>query len=195
MIRSALDDGPSRVVATAFRLGIDCSETSRLESVFGSHFAPPGADPADSVRRRYPWGIRAVQLMVNLRSRWLKMPYGDQALAMRRRDLSYIGGFPHQPIMEDYDLVRYLRSRADAASGGGESLRILPATCWCSPRRWQAHGVLYVTLANAVLVHRYTRDEKDPRRWGPEQVFEHYYRRPRSQRDDKDHDRAGRKFD
>jgi hypothetical protein len=212
-IRSALPDDDEeeeegkegrrspRVVATAFRLGIDCSETSPWpESLFGFRWARSGApdaersaglEGAEDRRRRCPRGIRAVEVMVNLRSSWLGMPYGDQALAMRLDDFWYVGGFPQQPIMEDYEFVSHLRLRAScpALEGrGGECLRVLPDACRCSPRRWQSHGVLYVTLANAVLVHRYTRHEDDPRRWDPDRVFEYYYRRrppPSTQRDDK----------
>jgi hypothetical protein len=196
-IRSALadddeDDGKCvndrslRVVATAFRLGIDCSETSWFESLLGFPLAstagPSASEKSADIKtdRRYPWGIRAVQLMVNLRSHLLKMPYGDQVLAMRASDFFYLGGFPEQPIMEDFDLVAHLRRRscftsAVLAMNQRETLRLLPSTCWCSPRRWQKNGVMYVTLANAVLVHRYTRQEDDPRRWGPDRIFEYYY--------------------
>ena len=49
-----------------------------------------------------------ISAMVNLRSKWLKLPYGDQALFMRRERFEEAGGFRTLPIMEDVDLVRRL---------------------------------------------------------------------------------------
>lgn len=75
--------------------------------------------------------------------------------------------------MEDYDLMDYLRRRASVLPEE-ERLAVIPGPpCLGSARRWQKVGVLYVTLANALIVHRYTR-----RRWTPQDVFDYYYVRP-----------------
>jgi len=149
--------------ACAFWLGIDTSQTRWLWKPWKSS-TDDGCVPS----RQYPWGIQAIRLMVNVRSILLKMPYGDQAIAMPATYFRYVGGFPNQPIMEDYDLMDHLRRRAAILP---ERLVMIPATCWCSPRRWQSAGVVYVTIANAVLVHRYaTRRE-----WTPARVFHYYY--------------------
>ena len=44
--------------------------------------------------------------MVQLRNRWLGLPYGDQGLLINRRFYRRIGGYRDWPIMEDVDLVR-----------------------------------------------------------------------------------------
>jgi rSAM/selenodomain-associated transferase 2 len=72
------------------------------------------------------WGTRA-------RVALLGLPYGDQALFVRRAVLDAIGGLPDTPVMEDLDLVRAMRQRGRLAY-----LRD-PATT--SARRHRAYGV------------------------------------------------------
>ena len=49
---------------------------------------------------------RFLTRMVQLRNRWLGLPYGDQGLLINRRFYRRIGGYRDWPIMEDVDLVR-----------------------------------------------------------------------------------------
>ena len=137
----------------------------------------------------YPPGIRGVEWTANARCRWWKLPYGDQCLSIPARVFKYLGGYPHEPIMEDYDLIKLLRQRAALlprfrtnnyySDGRGrvsveeEELVIIPGEpAMCSPRRWQKHGVLYVTYTNSRLVRQYEND-----RLTPEDIYELYYGR------------------
>lgn len=45
----------------------------------------------------------------NLRARWLRLPYGDQAIFAERSAFERAGGFPPSPIMEDAGIARRLR--------------------------------------------------------------------------------------
>lgn len=45
----------------------------------------------------------------NRRARWLSLPYGDQAMFVRREAFLRVGGFPRVPLMEDPGLARRLR--------------------------------------------------------------------------------------
>jgi hypothetical protein len=54
-------------------------------------------------------GLRWVEWGVNLRSRLLQMPYGDQAIFLKAEVFHHLGGFPDLPMMEDFELVRRLR--------------------------------------------------------------------------------------
>ena len=54
---------------------------------------------------------RIVETGANLRSRLLGLPYGDQALLIRKELLSEIGGIPDLPLMEDVALARRLKGR------------------------------------------------------------------------------------
>ncbi len=57
-------------------------------------------------------GRRAIWLhLADLRSRYSGLPYGDQALFVRRKIFAEVGGFPEQPLMEDLELSRRLRRR------------------------------------------------------------------------------------
>lgn len=47
--------------------------------------------------------------LADLRSRYTRFPYGDQALFVRRAVFERVGGFPDQPLMEDWELSRRLR--------------------------------------------------------------------------------------
>lgn len=91
--------------------------------------------------------LRFVEFWANLRSRCLRMPYGDQGLFIASGCFQNIGGFPTLPIMEDFELVRRLRSRG--------RIMLLPAAIRTSPRRWLNLGVGRTTLINQFIVIAY----------------------------------------
>lgn len=92
-------------------------------------------------------GLRWVERFANWRSRVLHMPYGDQAIFLRAEQFHAVGGFPQQPIMEDYELIRRLRRCGQIA--------IVPQPVITSSRRWQKLGVLQTTLINQAIVAAY----------------------------------------
>ncbi len=55
--------------------------------------------------------LRVVEWGTRVRVALFRLPYGDQALFVRRSALEGIGGVPQVPIMEDLDLVKALRRR------------------------------------------------------------------------------------
>jgi len=152
-----------RANSCAFRFGIDTTE----ESLKGG---------------LRPRGIRAVEFTANLRCEWWSLPYGDQCLSIPSSNFEYLGGFPHQCFMEDYDLIALLRRRAsllpqflqrcaETRSYNGEKLLIIPgAPALCSPRRWQRLGVIYVTFTNSKLVGLYALG-----RTTPDEIYRRYY--------------------
>ncbi|MGD9236468.1 MAG: TIGR04283 family arsenosugar biosynthesis glycosyltransferase [Desulfobacterales bacterium] len=89
-------------------------------------------------------GIRFIERVADLRSRYLQLPYGDQALFMKKSVFEATGGFAQLPIMEDFVLVRRLRRKGKIA--------ILPAAVLTSPRRWQHFGILKTWLVNQLIV-------------------------------------------
>jgi rSAM/selenodomain-associated transferase 2 len=92
-------------------------------------------------------GLRWIERGVNWRSRYLQMPYGDQALFLRRNTFETFKGFPELPIMEDFELVRTLRQHG--------IISIVPASVITSGRRWQKLGVLRTTLINQLVILAY----------------------------------------
>lgn len=83
----------------------------------------------------------------NLRARFLKLPYGDQGLFIRRTAYFEVGGFRDLPIMEDVDLVRRLNQ-----AGGFKMAR---GSVQTSARRWKKENPVYTTLRNYSLILRY----------------------------------------
>ena len=107
-------------------------------------------------------GLRFVEFWANRRSRVLQMPYGDQGLCVAAGLFRQLGGFPELPIMEDFELVRRLRSRG--------RIVILPEAVRTSPRRWLNVGVARTTLINQAIVCAYLAGV-------PPQKLARFYRR------------------
>lgn len=92
-------------------------------------------------------GLKLVENMVAWRSRWLKLPYGDQAIFCRKSTFEAMSGFNDLPIMEDYEFVRRLRKLGKIA--------VLDASVSTSARRWVKLGVLRTTLTNQLMLLGY----------------------------------------
>lgn len=91
--------------------------------------------------------LKLIALMANLRSQFLKMPYGDQGLFMRRSDYFRVGGFKDLPLMEDVDLGRRL-NRIGKFKLAGARVRT-------SARRYERNGIVHTTVRNWSLIIRY----------------------------------------
>lgn len=126
---------------------------TRLDAGWKESLEHALADPATAggaFRLRFEgdgWALRAIELGVRLRSRLGGLPYGDQALFVRKRWLDEAGGIAPVPIFEDLDLVRLIRRRG--------RLALLPVCAWTSPRRYQRNGVLRQVLRNQVALAGY----------------------------------------
>lgn len=94
----------------------------------------------DSPRGRY----RLVEGAVRLRCSALGLPYGDQAIFVRREAFVACGGFGDVPILEDVDLVRRLRRCGPLAFPAAHAMT--------SARRWEEGGFLRTTLLNWLVV-------------------------------------------
>ena len=93
------------------------------------------------------WSLRWIEFGVRLRSHWLGLPYGDQAIFLRRETFNAAKGFPELPLMEDFELMQRLRECG--------RIRIAPATAITSARRWETLGVWRTTFLNQVIVAGY----------------------------------------
>jgi rSAM/selenodomain-associated transferase 2 len=90
---------------------------------------------------------RTIELGVRLRVALFGLPYGDQAIFVRRAAFEAIGGYTVLPIMEDVDLVRRL-----AETG---RLRRASKVAVTSARRWERLGWVRVTLQHLKLIVLY----------------------------------------
>lgn len=57
------------------------------------------------------WWVRPFLHVADVRSRVTRLPYGDQAIFVRRTAFEAVGGFPEQPLFEDVELARRLWTR------------------------------------------------------------------------------------
>lgn len=112
---------------------------------------PQHAAGQPSGRRGLPPGLRAllpgldfIAAAANLRSRLTRVPYGDQAIFVRRDIFEALGGFEGIPIMEDVDFMTRLRK-------AGHPVRILHTAVRTSARRQQREGIAWCTLRNLLL--------------------------------------------
>jgi rSAM/selenodomain-associated transferase 2 len=91
--------------------------------------------------------LRLIEWGVSWRSHFLQMPYGDQAIFLKAETFHQIDGFPELPIMEDFALVRRLRSIG--------YITLIPIPVVTSARRWLKKGVIQTTLINQIIIFAY----------------------------------------
>lgn len=109
--------------------------------------------------------FRFIEQVVSLRTRLTRIPYGDQAIFIRRDYFEKVHGFQEIPIMEDVAFMRSLKT-------SGYKIGIIPQKVQTSSRRWEREGILFCTLRNWLLISLYLLGV-DP------QKLERYYYRDR----------------
>lgn len=107
--------------------------------------------------------LKYISVRASLRSRWNRIPYGDQAIFMRKQYFDQIGGFKDIPLMEDVELMRRIKK-------DGRKITILPDKVTTSARRWQRDGAIYTTVRNQVLVALFRLGVS------PDRLAKHYWR-------------------
>ncbi len=129
-VAEAMND--KRCVAGAFDLGLDTPRT-----VF-----------------------RITEKYVALRTRLTRIPFGDQAIFIRRDYFNAVGGYKDMPIMEDIELMSRIRKR-------GDLICVISDKVTTSVRRWEQEGILYCTFRNWALQLSYLMGVRPERlaRW------------------------------
>jgi rSAM/selenodomain-associated transferase 2 len=94
------------------------------------------------------WFLKYIAVRASLRSRLNRIPYGDQAIFIRKNYFDKIGGFKDIPLMEDVDLMRRLKK-------DNAQIHIFRDRVLTSARRWETEGALYTTLRNRIVVFLY----------------------------------------
>jgi rSAM/selenodomain-associated transferase 2 len=92
--------------------------------------------------------LKIIAQMASLRSRLTRIPYGDQAIFIRRDYFDRVGRYPEIPLMEDVELMRRIKK-------AGGRIGFIPEPVITSARRWEEEGILYGTLRNWLLVSAY----------------------------------------
>jgi rSAM/selenodomain-associated transferase 2 len=97
----------------------------------------------DSQAKSFKW----IEKMVNLRSRLLSLPYGDQGFFITKNNFNFLGGFTNLPIMEDYNFIQRAKSQG--------KIMIANQSVITSARRWQKLGVVKTTVINQLMIIGY----------------------------------------
>lgn len=108
-----------KVMAGAFSLGIDAKGT----------------------------GYRILECLAKFRSRFFSMPYGDQAIFLKKDVFMSNGGFPLLSIMEDFELIRSLKKKG--------KVMISDKRVITSARRWKRLGLIKATVLNQKIIILY----------------------------------------
>jgi rSAM/selenodomain-associated transferase 2 len=85
--------------------------------------------------------FRVIEVAASVRSRVTNIPFGDQAIFVRKDYFHKIGGYRDIPIMEDVDIMKRIKKR-------GDKIFILRNRVHTSSRRWEKEGILRCTLRN-----------------------------------------------
>ena len=109
------------------------------------------------------WRYRILEWLVNWRSRYWQLPYGDQGLFIRREQFVQTCGFPEIPLLEDYEWVKRLQAVGN--------IKIAPVPVISSGRRWQKLGLLRTTWINQRVLWGYRQGI------APETLADCYYLR------------------
>jgi rSAM/selenodomain-associated transferase 2 len=118
------------------------SEAARLiRAALGPAEVVAGAFRTWTVPERPTW-LRPLLHLADVRSRVTSLPYGDQAIFVRRSVFWQVGGFPELPILEDLVLAQRVRHLGRIAR--------VAASVRVSGRRFQARPVFYTVLVNLI---------------------------------------------
>jgi rSAM/selenodomain-associated transferase 2 len=107
--------------------------------------------------------FRLIERLVNIRTRLTKIPYGDQAIFIRKTVFDTMNGFKEIPLMEDVEFMRRMKRL-------GLKICIIPQKVETSPRRWEEEGIICCTLRNWILRGLYYIGVK------PGKLVKFYYR-------------------
>ena len=94
------------------------------------------------------FAFRIIEKMASWRSRLTRIPYGDQAIFIRRDYFLALSGFKDIPLMEDVELMQRVKCNQG-------KIFILKEKVKTSPRRWESEGIIYCTLRNWLLITLY----------------------------------------
>jgi len=105
----------------------------------------------------------ALMHVADLRSRYSRLPYGDQAVFVRAETFRAVGGFPDVPLMEDLALARRLRA-AGRVRIAPECVRVSGRRFEAAPLRtalaWNSFPLLYALGVSPALLARLYGDPR-----------------------------------
>lgn len=105
---------------------------------------------------------RLVEAWVRLRCRLFRLPYGDQAIFIRKHAFEELNGYKEIPLMEDVDIIIRMKKLG--------RISMLRKKAVTSGRRWVSKGLLRTTVINQITMLLYQCGVS------PETLARFYYR-------------------
>jgi rSAM/selenodomain-associated transferase 2 len=88
--------------------------------------------------------LRFIAWTVRIRVRFTKIPYGDQAIFLRKDYFNNIGLYREIPLMEDIELMKRIKKL-------GGKIYIIKDPVSSSPRKWLQDGIFYTSFRNHMI--------------------------------------------
>ena len=117
----------------------------KIPCIFKNKSIVGGAFKIRLLSNRLPY--RLIEAGINLRSKAIKLPYGDQGLFVKRSVFKELGGFGGMAVCEDLDFIWRLKKLG--------KITILDEEIFSSVRRWENNGILRTSLRNQFLLASY----------------------------------------
>lgn len=105
---------------------------------------------------------RLVEAWVRMRCRIFNLPYGDQAIFIRKHIFQKLGGYKEIPLMEDVDIISRMKELG--------KISVLRKKAVTSGRRWVSKGLLKTAAVNQMTLFMYHLGVS------PERLARFYYR-------------------
>jgi len=106
---------------------------------------------------------RVLEILVNIRSKFFKQPYGDQGLIIHRSIYFKNNGFRNIPLMEDVDFLMRLNQKKD--------LKQLNFPIFISSRKWEKTNIFLQALKNWNFRRRWLKGEST------KSIYADYYKK------------------
>ena len=94
------------------------------------------------------FAFRVIEKFATYRSRLTRIPFGDQAIFIRKDIFKKLCGYKEIPVMEDIDLMQRIKKAQ-------LKIRFISPGVLTSARRWKEDGIIYCTLRNWCILILY----------------------------------------
>jgi len=92
--------------------------------------------------------LKTIAKVASWRSRITRLPYGDQAIFIKKDVFHTLNGYENLSLMEDVNLMQKLKKY-------NYKIQILPQKVLTSARKWENSGIIYTTVRNWILITLY----------------------------------------
>ena len=92
--------------------------------------------------------LKFIAKVASCRSRKTRLPYGDQAIFIKKDIFERVGGYENIALMEDVNLMQKLKKQK-------LKIQIINHKVITSPRRYEKNGILFNLLKNWTLISLY----------------------------------------